>query len=1402
MTDGSKQPVTLSYNKATGATLTFRGQTISVSAAQLSGFAPQAGFKFLFGARCGGGTENHLIDDVVITTVIQSTNANLANLTLSAGALSPAFASNITTYTATVPNATTNLTLTPTVAQSNATIKVNGTTVVSGSASSNFALNVGTNLITTIVTAENGGTMTYNVTVVRETGLTGLVLSAGTLSPAFAIDTSNYTASVPNATTNLTVTPTAVRTNATITVNGTPVVSGNASGSLALSVGANPITVIVTGPNGAPAKTYTVVVTRTTIPTVTTPAAASITANSATLGGNVASDGGATVLALGVVMAPTAVNSNPQLGGPGIVNVTGTGSTGPFTVNASGLAPGTAYSFTAYATNSQGIGYSAVGTFTTPYDANLAGLTLSAGALAPGFDSATTNYTVSAGITTISTTVTPTASAANATITVNGIPVASGTASGSIALNAGANTITVVVTAGDGLTTKTYFIGLTLVTRHYVWTGSPSPAAPFTNWNTAAHDIQSAVDVAAAGELVLATNGTYATGGRAITAVLANRVAITNAITLLSVNGPSVTAIQGVGTIGDSAVRCVYLASSATLSGFTLTNGATRNTGANETDGGGVWCADTAPVVTNCVITGNKSYVYGGGTRSGTIRNCTISGNAATQTLANGGSYGGGTYSGSVINSVISGNTATVGGGAYNGNLYNCLITGNRALDPTHNAYCRGGGVFDAGVNNCTIINNVSDGSAGGVAYNIIHNSIIYNNNAYLSGPNYDFGSLPTFAYSCIAPLPSGIGNIASSPAFDASGFRLSFGSPCRDTGNNAYTSSIALTDPDGNPRIAYGTVDMGAYEYVYPVIRVLGTNGAVLPNGYATPNSADGTDFGSTPVTGGQVTRTFAITNVSLGALSISSVQVGGAQGADFAVLSFPATISAGAQSNLVVRFDPSAAGIRSATITVNNNAPTNATYNFAVQGSGRIPVTRYVAANSATPVAPYTTWQTAAQTIQDAVDQALDGDLVLVTNGVYATGGRSIGSALTNRVAINKALTVQSVNGPAVTIIQGAGPLGAAAVRCVYVGTNAVLSGFKLTNGATLNSGSGPLEINGGGVWSEGSGVVSNCTISGCSAANAAGGATGGTLYNCLVTGNSGSYGGGTSGSTLYNSTVTGNSASTYGGGCLGGSVYNSIVYFNTAPTGPNFMNDIFVTATSFTNSCTTPDPAGAGNITSDPGFVAANDFHLALGSPCIDTGNNSFATGVIDLDGNPRIINATVDRGAYEAPLFAPVITLPPASQTVPAGSNASFTVTAVGTGTLGYRWFFNGNEVAGANSAKLNLLNVARTNSGLYWVVITNNAGSTNSSYALLDVLISQKIQAFARGADGRWSLQFSDADGGLLTTNDLPGFEVQVSTNLANWTTFSNSLTLSNGVIYFTEPSATNLPSRFFRERSK
>lgn len=113
-----------------------------------------------------------------------SSVATLSALTLSNSAvLSPAFDSATTTYSTTVGNSVSSITVTATRTQANATIKVNNVAVTSGVASTAIPLNVGSNTITVLVTAQNGSTTkSYTITVTREAGIStySITLAAGT----------------------------------------------------------------------------------------------------------------------------------------------------------------------------------------------------------------------------------------------------------------------------------------------------------------------------------------------------------------------------------------------------------------------------------------------------------------------------------------------------------------------------------------------------------------------------------------------------------------------------------------------------------------------------------------------------------------------------------------------------------------------------------------------------------------------------------------------------------------------------------------------------------------------------------------------------------------------------------------------------------------------------------------------------------------------------------------------------------------------------------------------------------------------------------------------------------------------------------------------------------------------
>lgn len=262
----------------------------------------------------------------------------------------------------------------------------------------------------------------------------------------------------------------------------------------------------------------------------------------------------------------------------------------------------------------------------------------------------------------------------------------------------------------------------------YVASTSTNPTSPYLDWSTAATNIQDAVDAAVAGDTVLVADGIYAAGGHTVNGfALTNRVAVTKPMTLLSVNGPLTTVIQGNTPVGTNAVRCIYATNGVVVNGFTLTNGATLASGDyyNEQTGGGIKCEPQNVLLTNCIITGNQAENWGTGTAYGTILNCTINGNR----IQLDGGQGGGVFSGSVTNCVITGNYASEGGGAVYSTLAGCNVSRNSS------AY--GGAAANSSLTNCQVIQNEAF-DYGGATYNgYLENCVVISNSANVGGAAY-----------------------------------------------------------------------------------------------------------------------------------------------------------------------------------------------------------------------------------------------------------------------------------------------------------------------------------------------------------------------------------------------------------------------------------------------------------------------------------------------------------------------------------------------------------------------------------------------------------------------------------------------------------------------------------------
>jgi len=245
---------------------------------------------------------------------------------------------------------------------------------------------------------------------------------------------------------------------------------------------------------------------------------------------------------------------------------------------------------------------------------------------------------------------------------------------------------------------------------------------------------------------------------------------------------------------------------------------------------------------------------------------------------------------------------------------------------------------------------------------------------------------------------------------------------------------------------------------------------------------------------------------------------------------------------------------------------------------------------------------------------------------------------------------------------------------INCTLTGNSATYDGGAIMNiraSATVKNcifNANSAE-SGGAVYNDDTTItVETCSFTGNSAQY-----SGGALENnhstqnvtgCLFTGNSASSGGAISGAAgpIINCTFTGNSA--YSGGAISGwpieiPIENCILWGDTPDEiGSGWWPwDSPFSYVKFSN--VQGGYPGQGNIDADPCFVdpgywadandaniivepsdpnavwVDGDYHLLVGSPCIDTGDPNYVPepNETDLDGKARIVNNRIDMGAYE-------------------------------------------------------------------------------------------------------------------------------------------------------------------------
>ena len=368
-------------------------------------------------------------------------------------------------YVASVPYTVSSVTVTPVTTDAAATVTVNTVAVTSGTASAAIPLALGNNTITTVVTAQDGvTTLTYSIVITRQASNVA-TLSGFHFNPSHAgnNDVSNpvlvpgpdykdYTATVANYFTSITLTPTASDAAATITVNGTAVTSGTASGALPLVVGDNTITIAVTAADGVTVKNYVITLTRLTEERLQL---LSFSNEGNRVSGPDYRDYARTVTYVDsvevVFFKPVDPASTVKINGvpasPGVHY--------PIALNKDTTT------IRVVVTSSNGLNsktYAELVTRLKPAVALLKALTFNPPVERANDPNHISDFNSFASVpnSVSSITVTPVAIDSLASIKVNGVPVATGTASAAIPLSVGENVITIISTAQDATTTATY----------------------------------------------------------------------------------------------------------------------------------------------------------------------------------------------------------------------------------------------------------------------------------------------------------------------------------------------------------------------------------------------------------------------------------------------------------------------------------------------------------------------------------------------------------------------------------------------------------------------------------------------------------------------------------------------------------------------------------------------------------------------------------------------------------------------------------------------------------------------------------------------------------------------------------------------------------------------------------
>ena len=171
--------------------------------------------------------------------------------------------------------------------------------------------------------------------------------------------------------------------------------------------------------------------------------------------------------------------------------------------------------------------------------------------------------------------------------------------------------------------------------------------------------------------------------------------------------------------------------------------------------------------------------------------------------------------------------------------------------------------------------------------------------------------------------------------------------------------------------------------------------------------------------------------------------------------------------------------------------------------------------------------------------------------------------------------------------------------------------------------------------------------------------------------------------------------------------------------------------------------------------------------------------------------NLVKAVSSTNAVLTVYVLPFITVQPTNQTVWAGSNVTFTLTASGVPAVKYQWRKNTANITGATNANFTTNNVTALAAGTYSCVVSNAYGNATSSNAVLTVLVPDTARPTnliaAPTAGQRWSNSFFNVIGTAGDNAQVSNVWYQINGlgwNLAttgnNWSNWTAQATLTPG----------------------